>query len=68
MLWGLGLPHLAGDDLCRLLDVVPETTVPEDHTGLSGALSNVQMYQAVLRVQRDRTQNKFPSAPGSYKL
>lgn len=59
MLWGLGLPHLAGDDMCRLVGVVPETTVPEEHTGLSGALSNVEMYQALLQVQRNRTPFTF---------
>lgn len=28
MLWGLGLPHLSGEELCQLLGVVPETAVP----------------------------------------
>ena len=65
MLWGLGLPHLAGDDLCHLLGVVPETTVPEEHTGLSSAISNVEMYKALLTVQRNRTPFSFLLAADS---
>ena len=45
-----GVP--GGDELCRLLGIMPETKVPTEHTGLSGALSNVQMYKAMLRVQK----------------
>ena len=49
---GLGLPHLGGDRLCELIGVVPETSVPEDHTGLSGAVSNVEVYRAMRKLQR----------------
>lgn len=57
-----------GDELCRLLGVVPETNVPTEHTGLSGALSNVQMYKAMLRVQKSGHRFDFLDQGGLPKL
>ena len=52
MLWGLGLTHLGGDELCRLIGVEPETTDPLEHTGISGAVSNVEVYRALLALRQ----------------
>ena len=57
-----------GGELCRLLGVLPETNVPTEHTGLSGALSNVQMYKAMLRVQKSGRRFNFLDQHGLPKL
>jgi hypothetical protein len=48
MAWGQGLRHLAGRPLAETLGLTPETSVAEDHTGLSGARFNVAVYRALM--------------------
>ncbi|MGJ3243014.1 MAG: exonuclease domain-containing protein [Opitutales bacterium] len=48
MAWGQGLRHLAGKPLAESLGLTPETSVAEDHTGLSGARFNVAVYRALM--------------------
>lgn len=49
MAWGLGFRNLRRPGVMDLYDIQPETSVPEDHTGISGARKNVEVYQALLR-------------------
>lgn len=47
MAWGLGLRHLTGGELSRALGVDDEPRVADEHTGITGAMLNVRLYQAL---------------------
>jgi oligoribonuclease (3'-5' exoribonuclease) len=51
MAWGLGLEGLSGRRLAEALGIAPETDVPLDHTGITGADFNLAAYRA-LRARR----------------
>lgn len=47
MAWALGYRDLTGAELARRLGVVDEPHVAEEHTGITGAMLNVRLYQAL---------------------
>ena len=47
MAWALGLRDLTGTALSRRLEVADEPRVADEHTGLTGAMVNVRIYQAL---------------------
>lgn len=47
MAWALGLRDLTGTALSRRLGVADEPRVADEHTGLTGAMVNVRIYQAL---------------------
>lgn len=46
--WGQGLPHLRGAMLAEALGLPAETSVPLEHTGITGAQFNLDVYRALL--------------------
>ena len=48
MAWGVGIPDLQHADVANKLGVQPETQDPLQHTGISGAEFNVQLYKALM--------------------
>ena len=52
MAWGAGIIDLQHADVASALGVEPETSDPLLHTGLSGVLFNVELYNAL----RERTE------------
>ena len=54
MAWGLGIHDLGGQGMSNKLQVVPETSDPLKHTGITGALSNVDIYRAILRIKNSK--------------
>ena len=63
MAWSLGLRDLANGALAQRLGVADEPRVAADHTGLTGALLNVRIYQALL--ERGGLSNAIGPAPGA---
>lgn len=59
MAWALGYRDLANGALARRLGVTDEPRVADEHTGITGAMLNVRIYQAL----RARGMNPLP-APG----
>lgn len=55
MAWGLGLRHLTGSALAEQLGVPDEPHMAEDDTGITGAMLNVRVYQALTRRQAARS-------------
>lgn len=53
MAWSVGITDLAGAGLAEKLAIEPETRDPLEHTGLTGAEANVEVYRALLKY-RDR--------------
>lgn len=53
MLWSLGLRDLDGHALEEALDVAMETDDSLQHTGITGAEWNTQIYRALLRYSRE---------------
>lgn len=51
MAWSLGYRDLRNDALAARLGVADEPRVAVEHTGLTGAMLNVRIYQALQRVQ-----------------
>lgn len=49
--WGAGIPDLRNGDVAGALDLPPETSDPLEHTGLTGAEWNLEIYRA-LRARR----------------
>ena len=47
MAWAMGYRDLTGVELSRRLGVVDEPHVAEQHTGITGAMLNVRLYQAL---------------------
>ena len=47
MAWALGLRELTGAELSRRLGVADEPRVADAHTGITGAMLNVRIYQAL---------------------
>lgn len=47
MAWALGLRDLTGAGLSRRLGVADEPRVADEHTGITGAMLNVRIYQAL---------------------
>jgi len=58
MAWAKGYRDLDGEALARRLGVADEPRTPEDHTGLTGAMLNVRIYQAL-----ERSGNAAPPEP-----
>ena len=54
MLWSLGLRDLDGRTLEETLGVTMETDDPLQHTGITGAEWNAQVYRALLRYSREQ--------------
>ena len=54
MAWSLGLRDLRASDLASRLGVPDEPHVAEQHTGITGAMVNVRIYQALLRLTPSR--------------
>jgi DNA polymerase III alpha subunit (gram-positive type) len=51
MAWSLGLRDLRGGLLAERLGVPDEPHVAEEHTGITGAMVNVRIYQALMRLR-----------------
>mgnify|MGYP001822172253 FL=1 len=47
MAWAMGYRDLTGTELARWLGVADEPQVAEQHTGITGAMLNVRLYQAL---------------------
>ncbi|HEX6575364.1 MAG TPA: 3'-5' exonuclease [Gemmatimonadaceae bacterium] len=47
MAWALGYRNLTGHDLSQRLGVADEPRVADEHTGITGAMLNVRIYQAL---------------------
>jgi hypothetical protein len=58
MAWALGYRDLTNGDLARRLGVADEPRVAQDHTGITGAMLNVRIYQAL----RARGMTPVPAA------
>ena len=54
MAWSLGLRDLRGGLLAERLNVAEEPHVAEDDTGITGAMFNVRVYQALMRLGASR--------------
>jgi hypothetical protein len=52
MAWALGLRDLVNADVAAHLDVEDEPRIAAEHTGLTGAMLNVRIYQALVRRAR----------------
>jgi DNA polymerase III alpha subunit (gram-positive type) len=60
MAWALGYRDLTGHDLSQRLGVADEPRVADEHTGITGAMLNVRIYQAL----RARGMNPLPAKTG----
>ena len=60
MAWALGLRDLTGHDLSQRLGVADEPRVADEHTGITGAMLNVRIYQAL----RARGMNPLSASAG----
>lgn len=58
MAWALGYRDLANGALARRLGVTDEPRVADEHTGITGAMLNVRIYQAL----RARGMNPLPDS------
>lgn len=54
MAWSLGLRDLRAGVLAQRLGVPDEPHVAEEHTGITGAMVNVRIYQALMRLPATR--------------
>ena len=54
MAWSLGIQDLAGQEMAAKLGIEPEMTNPLEHTGITGAQSNVNVYRALLRIKHEK--------------
>jgi DNA polymerase III epsilon subunit-like protein len=54
MAWSLGLRDLRASELAKRLGVPDEPHVAEEHAGITGAMVNVRIYQALLRLVPSR--------------
>jgi DNA polymerase III alpha subunit (gram-positive type) len=52
MAWSLGYRQLTGQALAKALNLADEPRVAEDHTGVTGAMLNVRIYQALRALKR----------------
>ncbi|MGK2960517.1 MAG: hypothetical protein ACSLFK_00070, partial [Gemmatimonadaceae bacterium] len=59
MAWALGYRDLTNSALARRLGVPDEPRVADEHTGITGAMLNVRIYQAL----RARGMNPIPEVP-----
>jgi DNA polymerase III epsilon subunit-like protein len=55
MAWSLGLPDLRGNLLTERLGIPDEPHVAVEHTGITGAMVNVRIYQALMRLRATRS-------------
>lgn len=55
MAWSLGIKDLAGQEMASKLGIEQETTNPLEHTGITGAESNVGVYRALLRIKDENS-------------
>ncbi len=56
MAWSLGFKDLRGQEFMKLYHIQDEPHVAELHTGITGAMKNVRIYQALMKHQQ--TQSK----------
>ncbi len=54
MAWSLGFRDLTADDLMEIYAVSDEPHIPELHTGITGAMLNVRLYQVLLQHAAER--------------
>ena len=54
MAWSLGIQDLSGQEMAVKLGIEPETTNPLEHTGITGAESNANIYRALLRITHEK--------------
>jgi len=54
MAWSLGFRDLTSDDLMEIYAVSDEPHIPELHTGITGAMLNVRLYQVLLQHAAER--------------
>ena len=54
MAWSLGIEDLGGEEVALKLGIEPETKNPHEHTGITGAESNVNVYRALLRIKHEK--------------
>ena len=55
MAWSLGIKDLSGQKMAAKLGIEQETTNPLEHTGITGAESNVGAYRALLRIKYEKS-------------
>ena len=55
MAWSLGIKDLSGQEMAAKLGIEQETTNPLEHTGITGAESNVGAYRALLRIKYEKS-------------
>jgi oligoribonuclease (3'-5' exoribonuclease) len=53
MAWGRGIRGVNGREVASALGLPPETNVPLEHTGLSGAVFNLAVYRALMADQHE---------------
>lgn len=53
MAWGLGFRDLTGQEIMKLYNIKDEPHIAEKHTGITGALKNVRIYNALLQYKID---------------
>lgn len=57
MAWSLGIHDLGGQGMRDRLHIEPETDDPLKHTGMTGAVSNVNVYRAILGTSKTQSEN-----------
>ncbi|NQV14702.1 3'-5' exonuclease [bacterium] len=57
MAWGLGLTDLSSQKLMALYNIPNEPHIAEFHTGITGAMVNVRIYQGLLRYRQEHAIN-----------
>ena len=55
MAWSLGFKDLTGDEILELYKIEDEPHIAEQHTGITGAMLNVRIYQALLKHRQSLT-------------
>jgi len=53
MAWGLGFKDLNSNELMARYNIKDEPHIAEQHTGITGALKNVEIYKAILRYRSE---------------
>jgi len=51
--WGLGMRSLNGDEIMSYYNIPDEPHIAEQHTGITGAMVNVRIYQALIRFRKE---------------
>jgi len=53
MAWSLGFKDLNSKELMARYNIKDEPHIAEQHTGITGALKNVEIYKAILRYRTE---------------